>query len=133
MWKFQGSIKKEVEFPEVFMKNLRNFHESFFLTVEFFPTRVSNNFIELAGVKACFLKSKVANLIIFFFFFFFLRKVYTGVKTRENFLIGHKFTMGRLIIRFMKLLPLIQFSQHANCFLCLPLARCNHHTTGSVC
>ena len=68
MWKFQGSIKKEVELPEVFMKNLRNFHESFFLTVEFFPTRVSNNFIELAGVKACFLKSKVANLIIFFFF-----------------------------------------------------------------
>ena len=81
MWKFQGSIKKEVEFPEVFMKNLRNFHESFFLTVEFFPTRVSNNFIELAGVKACFLKSKVPNLIIFFFFFFFFffeKSIYRG-------------------------------------------------------
>ena len=40
MWKFQGSIKKELEFPGVFMQNSWNFHGSWFLTLEFLPTRV---------------------------------------------------------------------------------------------
>ena len=40
MWKFQGSIKKELEFPRVFMENSWNFHGSWFLTFEFLPTTV---------------------------------------------------------------------------------------------
>ena len=35
MWKFQGSIKKEAEFPVALRKNSCNFHGSCFLTLEF--------------------------------------------------------------------------------------------------
>ena len=38
MWKFQGSVKKELEFPVVFKKNscgMWNLHGSWFLTLEF--------------------------------------------------------------------------------------------------
>ena len=36
-WKFQGSIKKEVEIPGVLKKNyiMQNFHGSWFVTLEF--------------------------------------------------------------------------------------------------
>ena len=34
MWKFQGSIKKEMEFPGVIKKKVWNVHGSWFLTLE---------------------------------------------------------------------------------------------------
>ena len=56
MWKFQGSIKKEVEILGLIeKKTMWNFHGPWFLTLDF-PRGVSQNFAEFAGVvKACFL------------------------------------------------------------------------------
>ena len=65
MWKFLGLIKKEVEFPGLFMQN---FHEFWFLTWNF--QGLSHNFAEFPGVKAFF---KVTNQKIPVGFF---RKVY---------------------------------------------------------
>ena len=52
MWKFQESIKKEVEFPGVYKKNLIS------MCLGFWPWNfegVSHNFTEFPEMKACFL------------------------------------------------------------------------------
>ena len=75
----------------VFMKNSWNFHwwSWFPLSINFHQQGVSHNFAEFAGMKACFLEvPKVTYLKISVF----LRKVYTGVKTKENLLTRHQFT-----------------------------------------
>ena len=76
MWKFQGSIKKEVKFPGVFKKNSCGI----FLGPGFWNWNfqvVSRNFAEYPWVKACFLsgisRGQVTNLKIPGVFF---RKVY---------------------------------------------------------
>ena len=48
MWKFQGSIKKEVEFLGVYKKKLCNFHDQ----VLVLDLGVSHNFAEFPWVKA---------------------------------------------------------------------------------
>ena len=49
MWKFQGSIEKEVEFLGVFKKNSM---ASWFLTLGI--SSVTHNFAEFPWMKACF-------------------------------------------------------------------------------
>ena len=60
MWKFQGSVKIEMGFQSVFTKNLRNFHGSWFLTLEF--PRGLTQFCRIS-------RDKVTNLKILGFFF----------------------------------------------------------------
>ena len=67
MWKFQGSIKKEVDYPGMFKTNsLWNFYRSCFLTLGL--QVVLHNFAEYSGLwKLVFsgiIKGKVANLKI---------------------------------------------------------------------
>ena len=55
-WKFQGSIKKEVEFLGVFKKNSCGISMGpHFLLSNF--QGVSHNFVEFLGVKVCFLQN----------------------------------------------------------------------------
>ena len=54
LWKFQGSIKKEVKLPGVFKKNSREI--SVGLDFDLGISRVSHNFAEFPRVKAFFLR-----------------------------------------------------------------------------
>ena len=53
MWKFWGSIKKEVEFPGVFKKNPSGISMDLGFWCWNFES-VSHSFAEFPGVKACF-------------------------------------------------------------------------------
>ena len=65
MWKFQGSIKKEMEFPVVFKKKTWNFHgSSLFLTYEFTRGAIHKILQNFHGVQAWGARVKVTNLQI---------------------------------------------------------------------
>ena len=66
MWKFQGSVKKEVEFPGVFTKKLIEFPWVLVFDLDrIFHQGMSHNFGEFAGVKThMFSKGKRTNLKI---------------------------------------------------------------------
>ena len=62
MWKFQGSIKKEVQYPGVFTKTHVEFQWVLVLNLGIHQA-VSHNFAEFTGVTAyTFYKGKVTNL-----------------------------------------------------------------------
>ena len=60
MWKFQGSIKKDVELPGVFTKKLCGISMAWVLVFDLgISTKgVSHNFSGFAEIKACFLRVK---------------------------------------------------------------------------
>ena len=55
MWKFLGSIKKEAEFPGVLKENSCGLEFPWVLLFDLGISKVSHNFAEILGVKACFL------------------------------------------------------------------------------
>ena len=55
------SIKKEVEFPGMFMKNSWNFHGFRFLTLEIPSTRGDTQFSRICRGESLFSKSKMTN------------------------------------------------------------------------
>ena len=138
----------------MFMKNSWIFHGSWFL--EFLPARGVAQFYRTCRGSNLFPKSKVTNLkILGFFPEWYLQ----GSKSGKDFWADlAKFTKVPLAIQFahgrtsfdvlllplsptpfknvmkifMKVLPLIYSSRDANCFLCLPLTRFDHHLTGKV-
>ena len=90
--KMQTQVTEGVEDIDILCilkKNLWNFHGSWFLTLEFPPRRGVTEFFRICIGESLFSKRKVTNIKIPRFSF---RKVYTGIKIREHFLTGHKFT-----------------------------------------
>ena len=81
--KFHLSIKKEVQFPVVFMKNSWNIHGSWFLTLEIPSTRVFTQFWRICRGKSLFFKSKVTNPKILGVFF--QKSIYRGQKKGKSF------------------------------------------------
>ena len=68
MSRFHRSIKKEVEFPGMFIKNSWNFYGLWFLTLEFLPIRGVTPFCRIRTGESLFSKCKVTNLKIPGFF-----------------------------------------------------------------